>query len=176
MRVHHDITLNLGPSLERVSDRALQSLILILEKIMANPTDYDLLVRIDKKIDTALANTGSGGGNVMSALTAIQSTVNAIQADEEPSPAQKDQIPAITNVQPANGSVNGGETITVTGTNFTGATGVMFGTVAGTNVVIASDTSLTVAAPAQPSGAVDVTVVDAAGTSALVTNDKYTYA
>ena len=129
-------------------------------------------------ISTQLASLSATGVKVdftpvLTALTGIQNTANAIQADIEPSPAQ---VPTVASVSPANGSVNGGETITVTGTNFTGATGVLFGSVAGTNLLVQSDTSLTVVSPAQPAAVVDVTVVDAAGTSAVNSTDKYTLA
>ena len=43
--------------------------------------------------------------------------------------------PAVTGVSPTSGSVAGGDTVTVTGSGFTGATGVSFGTVAASNLV-----------------------------------------
>lgn len=53
--------------------------------------------------------------------------------------------PTVTNVSPTSGSVAGGDT--VTGTGFTGATGVSFGMVAASPPVVASDTALTVTTP-----------------------------
>jgi hypothetical protein len=69
----------------------------------------------------------------------------------------------------------GGTTVTITGTDFTGATAVMFGTNAATSVVVVSATSITAVAPAGM-GTVDVTVTTPEGTSAIVTADEYTYA
>jgi hypothetical protein len=84
----------------------------------------------------------------------------------------------VTGVNPPSGPVAGGGTVTVTGTDFTGATGVNFGTVAASDVAVASDgTSLTVTAPpAGAPGQVDVTVTTPAGTSAITPADQFTYA
>jgi hypothetical protein len=87
--------------------------------------------------------------------------------------------PAVTVVNPTSGSTAGGNTVTITGTNLgsTGVTAVNFGTVAGTNVTVAPDgNSLTVTAPAEAAGAVDVTVTTPlGGTSATSSADQYTY-
>jgi hypothetical protein len=84
--------------------------------------------------------------------------------------------PVVSSVSPATGSTAGGDSVTITGTGFTGATSVMFGTVAGTNVVVNGDTSITVTSPAGSAGQVDITVVTPSGTSAVVTGDEFTYA
>jgi IPT/TIG domain-containing protein len=67
--------------------------------------------------------------------------------------------PVVTGVSPATGPLAGLTPVTVTGSGFTNATGVRFGTVAATNLAVAGDTQLTVTSPpATASGAVDVTV------------------
>jgi hypothetical protein len=83
--------------------------------------------------------------------------------------------PTVTSLTPVSGPIAGGTTVTVTGTGFTSATTVNFGAVAGTNVLIGSDTSLTVSSPAQGAGQIDVTVVGPGGTSAAVNGDHFTY-
>jgi pSer/pThr/pTyr-binding forkhead associated (FHA) protein len=92
--------------------------------------------------------------------------------------------PAVTGVSvagtsPASGSVLGKTTVTVTGSGFTGVTGVNFGSTPGTGVTPTageSDTSLTVISPAASSaGTVDVTVITPAGTSPAVPADQFTY-
>lgn len=66
--------------------------------------------------------------------------------------------------------------MTVTGSGFTNATGVRFGTVPATNLAMAGDTQLTVTSPpATASGAVDVTVTTPAGTSGASAFDQFTY-
>ena len=83
--------------------------------------------------------------------------------------------PTVTGVSPASGPTSGGTTVTITGTNFTGATSVSFGAAAATGVTVTSATSLTATAPAGSAGAVDVTVTTPGGTSATGSADRYTY-
>jgi hypothetical protein len=84
--------------------------------------------------------------------------------------------PTVTGINPTSGAAGGGDTVTVTGTGFTGATSVLFGSVPGTNLTVASDTQLTVTSPAaNASGTVDVTVTTPAGTSATSAADQFTY-
>jgi hypothetical protein len=82
----------------------------------------------------------------------------------------------VTNISPSGGPIAGGTTVTVTGTNFTGATAVDFGATPGTGVVVnGGGTSLTVTSPAASAGTVDVTVVTPEGTSATSAADAFTY-
>ncbi|MEI7649985.1 MAG: S8 family serine peptidase, partial [Methanomicrobiales archaeon] len=83
--------------------------------------------------------------------------------------------PTVTGISPASGTTNGGTPVTITGTNFLGATAVKFGTTAATGVNVVSATSITASSPAQATGIVDVTVTTPSGTSAISTADKFTY-
>ena len=82
--------------------------------------------------------------------------------------------PAVTGVTPNQGGTAGGTSVTITGTGFTGTTAVDFGAIAATSVNVVSDTQITANSP-PGSGAVDVTVITPDGTSAIVTNDQFTY-
>ncbi len=85
--------------------------------------------------------------------------------------------PVITGVRPTKGTVAGGNSVTVTGYNFTGATSVRFGgATAGFSVT--SDTSLVAQVPTGPAGGatVDISVTNAEGSSPVVAADHYTYA
>jgi hypothetical protein len=85
-------------------------------------------------------------------------------------------FPTVGAVSPNGGPGSGGTSVTVTGTNLTGATAVDFGANLGTSVVVnGGGTSLTVTSPAGAIGTVDVTVTTPAGTSATSTADRYTY-
>jgi hypothetical protein len=84
--------------------------------------------------------------------------------------------PAITALSPSGGPVAGGTTVTVTGKNLTGASGVTFGGVAGKILRDASATSVTVAAPPHAAGSADVRVRTPGGTSPVTAADRYTYA
>ena len=83
--------------------------------------------------------------------------------------------PTVTKVAPVEGPVAGGTKVTITGTHFTGAKEVKFGSVSATSVVIVTGTSITATAPAGAAGPVDVTVTTVGGTSALSSTDQYTY-
>jgi hypothetical protein len=70
-----------------------------------------------------------------------------------------------TTIDPAEGPVVGGTPVTISGTGFTGATGVEFGGVAGTAFVVVDDTTITVASPPNDEGVVGVIVLDPEGDS-----------
>lgn len=78
----------------------------------------------------------------------------------------EDPVPTITEVSPASGTYAGGTSVTLTGTNFTNATDVDFGTTAASSFTVNSATSISATTPAHAVGTVDVTVTTAAGTSA----------
>jgi hypothetical protein len=80
----------------------------------------------------------------------------------------------VTDLSQSSGPASGGTLVTITGTGFTGATAVNFGTTATTSFTVSSDSSLTVASPAG-TGTVDVTVTTASGTSATSSGDQFTY-
>jgi len=84
--------------------------------------------------------------------------------------------PTVTAVSPATGSLSGNQTITLTGTGFTGATAVLFGGTFASAVTVLNDTTLTVSSP--PSGApgpFNVTVTAPGGTSATSAGAIFTY-
>jgi hypothetical protein len=84
------------------------------------------------------------------------------------------KLPAISSVSPTSGTHLGGKAVTITGTNFTGATSVKFGTTSATFTVV-SATKITVKTPAHAAGTVDVRVTTAYGTSAINLHDKYKF-
>jgi hypothetical protein len=74
-------------------------------------------------------------------------------------------VPTITGIVPDNGPESGGTAVTITGTGFTGATGVTFGGVAGASVVVVNDTTITVTTPPHAPGLVGVIVQHPSGNS-----------
>jgi hypothetical protein len=82
-------------------------------------------------------------------------------------------MPTVASVIPNIGPATGGTSVTITGTNLTGATAVKFGNVVGTYSVTDS-THIAATSPAG-SGTVDVTVTTPSGTSATSLADKFTY-
>ncbi|HUY86767.1 MAG TPA: IPT/TIG domain-containing protein, partial [Acidimicrobiales bacterium] len=67
-------------------------------------------------------------------------------------------VPTVISISPTSGPTTGGTTVTITGTNFTGATAVDFGTMAATSFSVSSSTSITAVSPAARPGNLDVTV------------------
>jgi hypothetical protein len=84
-------------------------------------------------------------------------------------------LPAVTRVNPNAGPTAGSTSATLTGSGFTGATAVSFGTVAATNVVVVSDTQITATSPSHTAGTVDVTVTASGRTSATSPADQFSY-
>ena len=82
--------------------------------------------------------------------------------------------PTVTAVNPSHGSNLGGATITVNGTDLTGATAVHFGSHLGSGVTVVNATTVTATSPAG-TGTVGVTVTTPGGASALSPADAYTY-
>jgi len=83
--------------------------------------------------------------------------------------------PTVTGISPNTGSTVGGATVAITGSAFTGATAVDFGSTPATTYTVRNDDSITATAPAETAGTVDVTVTTPVGTSATGPADTYTY-
>jgi len=81
--------------------------------------------------------------------------------------------PMITSVAPSSGPSAGGTPVTITGTNFTGATAVKFGATTATYTV--TDATHIAATSPAGSGVVNVTVTTPLGTSATITADQFTF-
>lgn len=83
-------------------------------------------------------------------------------------------IPAVDGVDPSSGPPGGGTWVVVTGSGFEGVTGVSFGGVRALAFTVVSTTELRAESP-PGAGAVDVRVSSAAGTSAPVAADRFSY-
>lgn len=90
-------------------------------------------------------------------------------------------LPAVTAVTPAAGPTAGGNTVTITGTDFQnpsgfpGVTEVDFGSVPAASFTVDSPTQLTATVPPGAGGTVDVTVQTFEGTTTATFADRYTY-
>ncbi|MBR7627542.1 tandem-95 repeat protein [Aeromonas popoffii] len=81
--------------------------------------------------------------------------------------------PTLTSAAPSSGTTAGATSVTLTGTNLTGATAVSFGGTAATGYIVNNATTITATTPAHAAGTVNV-VVTTPGGSATLTNG-YTY-
>lgn len=90
--------------------------------------------------------------------------------------AEVQPAPTVTKVEPNFGSVLGGTSVTITGTDLTAASAVKFGEVPATGFTVESESKITATAPASKiAGGVDVTVTTLAGTSATGRADRFYY-
>jgi hypothetical protein len=83
-------------------------------------------------------------------------------------------ISTVTGISPSTGSTAGGSSVTISGTNFNGATAVMFGVAPASSFTVNSKTSITAVSPAG-TGVVDVTVTTPLGTTATSSADQFIY-
>ncbi len=114
---------------------------------------------------TAVSPEGTGTVNV---------TVTGPGGTTTTSPADEFTYMQVTGISPAGGPFTGGTPVTITGTGFTGATAVDFGTAAATNLDVVSATEITVVSP-PGTGTVDVTVTGPGGTTTIVPADEFSY-
>ncbi|MFD5393302.1 IPT/TIG domain-containing protein [Streptomyces sp. NPDC127097] len=110
------------------------------------------------------ARTPAGTGTVQVTVTAPTGTSNQNVLFTYTS------VPTLSSLSPASGPTSGGNTVTLTGTNFLGATSVKFGANVATILTVTA-TQITVIAPAN-TGTVAVTVTTPGGTSNAL---SYTY-
>ena len=127
---------------------------------------------------TAVAPAGTGTDDIT--VTGAGGTSTTSSSDRftyvaaPAAPAVTSVSPAVTSVSPAAGPQAGGTTVTVSGTNLTGTTGVSFGATPAISFSVTSGTSLTAVAPAG-TGTDDITVTGAGGTSTTSSSDRFAY-
>jgi hypothetical protein len=84
-------------------------------------------------------------------------------------------LPTVTKVEPTQGPAAGGTTVTITGTNLSGASAVDFGALPAASYTVLSATEISARSPAHLAATVDVTVTTPGGTSATGPADRFTY-
>ncbi|HEX3361779.1 MAG TPA: IPT/TIG domain-containing protein, partial [Solirubrobacterales bacterium] len=90
--------------------------------------------------------------------------------------AEVQPAPAITAVSPDHGSVNGGEKVTITGTNLNGTNSVMFGETPAASFTVVNEEKITAIAPQRlKTGNVDIVATTLAGESPTGRVDQFTY-
>jgi formylglycine-generating enzyme required for sulfatase activity len=116
---------------------------------------------------TAVTPAGSAGAQSVG-ITTPGGTANLANSFTYVVPA-----PTISSVSPSSGPTSGGTSITITGTNLTGAGVVTVGGVAATSVVVVNSTTVTAVTPAGSAGANAVSVTTPGGTANLA--NAFTY-
>jgi hypothetical protein len=121
------------------------------------------------------ATSPAGSGMVHVTVTTPGGTSGSSSADQFTYAGPPPPVPTVTSINPTGGSTAGGTVVAITGTGFTGATAVKFGTAAATGVTVDSDTQIHATSPAGSAGVVHVTVTTPGGTSAATGADQFTY-
>lgn len=86
------------------------------------------------------------------------------------------QPPTVSSLSQTNGPAAGGTSTTITGSGFTGAKAVLFGSTNASSFTFNSDTQIVaVSPPGTATSTVDVTVTTSNGTSATSSVDQFTY-
>ena len=121
---------------------------------------------------TITADSPAGTGVVNVTVTTPAGTSASSSADEFTYTVVA--APTVTGISPNSGPAAGGTLVTITGTGFTGATAVDFGTTPATDVTVVNATTITANSPAG-TGLANVTVITPGGTSATTPADQFTY-
>ncbi|MDQ6811663.1 MAG: IPT/TIG domain-containing protein, partial [Actinomycetota bacterium] len=116
----------------------------------------------------AVSPAGTGGVHVT--VTSAGGTSNKSPADEFTYFA----LPTVTKVEPASGPTAGGTSVTITGTNLSGAMKVKFGSTESAGFKVEPGGQIVALSPAG-SGIVHVTVTTPGGTSGEASVDAFTY-
>lgn len=100
-------------------------------------------------------------------VTNIRNLIGTLNASLQPAPPPA-TAPTLTALSPTSGAVAGGDTVTLTGTGFTGATGVTFSGIPAASFSVTNDTTMTAVTPPGAAGTnLPVIVTTPAGTSAI---------
>lgn len=81
----------------------------------------------------------------------------------------------VTGILPSSGYTTGGTSVSIFGYNLTGATSVMFGSVAASSFFVNTENEIIAVSPINSIGMMDITVTTGLGTSATSTTDQFTY-
>ena len=83
--------------------------------------------------------------------------------------------PSVYSLSPSIGSSSGGTSVTITGSDLAGTTGVSFGGTAAASFSVTSATQVQAASPAHAAGTVHVTVTTPGGSNPNTTSDQFTF-
>ncbi|HEX3509524.1 MAG TPA: IPT/TIG domain-containing protein, partial [Solirubrobacteraceae bacterium] len=117
---------------------------------------------------------GTPWGGATPTIVSGLSAIAAISGGGAHNLALGPPAPVVSNLTPHSGPPSGGTSVSIVGSDFSGATAVTFGSTSATSFIVNSSTSITATAPAG-SGVVDVEVTSPEGTSAPSSADRFSY-
>ena len=128
--------------------------------------------------DTQITAVSPAGSGTVDVTVTTSGGTSATSSNDlftyTPPPVTVKIIPVVSSISPNTGLADGGTTVTITGSGFTGATSVSFGSTPADSFTVDNDTQITAVSPAG-SGTVDITVTTSGGTSATSRADQFAY-
>ncbi|MBS0590235.1 MAG: IPT/TIG domain-containing protein, partial [Proteobacteria bacterium] len=125
-------------------------------------------------VNSATQITATSPASAAGTVDITVTTVGGTSATGAPDQFTYVAPPTVTGIAPTAGPLAGGTSVTITGTNLTGASAVKFGATPAGSFTLVSATQIMATAPAG-TGVVDVTVTTVGGTSATGAPDQFTY-
>jgi hypothetical protein len=122
---------------------------------------------------TAISPTGPGGqSRVVHVIVTTPEGVSQIGPSSRFTYAQR---PTVNSVSPAEGSTQGGTSVTIAGSHFSETSAVSFQSGSAASFKVNSPSSITAVSPAGSAGTVHVTVTTPGGTSTETAHDRFTF-
>jgi IPT/TIG domain len=122
--------------------------------------------------DTSITAVSPAGTAAVDVIVSTPGGISPIGPDDGFSYAAR---PTVTRVAPGNGPVDGGTTVSISGTHLNGATAVTFGSTGAAGFTANSATSISAVSPAKLAGGVTVSVATPGGTSASSSHDRFRF-
>jgi hypothetical protein len=137
---------------------------------------YEAVVRFKESSESG---TWKVGGFNLNDNAGNQAAFSAAQLEAKGFPDtvvnETGQPPTIRRLSPRKAPAAGGVTVTITGTNFTGATEVKFGPTGSPEIKVINPNSMTAVVPPGTSGVAEVSVTTPLGTSAPTARARFKY-
>lgn len=134
-----------------------------------------LRVTLCKVVDDFSRRVDQSAGTKATNATAIVAELQATVDEAKAFVTSRYNAPTVTALSDSSGPAAGGETITITGTNFLSVHAVHFEAVAAPTFKVLSNTSLRVVVPASVAGVANVRVTNGVAQSAEAAGNEYTY-
>ncbi len=125
---------------------------------------------IDSNTQITATSPANSAGTVDITITTPYGTSTTSSADE----FTYGNSPTVTGVSPSFGPTFGGTSVTITGTDFSDATDVHFGS-SSASFIVDNNNQITATSPANSVGTINITVTTPYGTSTISSADEFTY-
>ena len=136
---------------------------------------FGLTAETSVSCSTTTTCTATSPAGVAGTVDVTVTTVGGTSATSAADQFTYVPAPTISGATPSAGPLAGGTVVTITGTNFSGVTGVSFGALAAPTIAVNSATQLSATSPAGVAGVVDLTVTTPGGPSTTNAFDKFTH-